>query len=246
MPFFDGSQKKIGQGAQAVVYLYKGCAYKVYREDYPKEWIQGELMTQREIVKTGLPVVHYAKTEAPNIRKMDYIDGITLGDQMLAGSAPNSLQDMVQLQKKIHTHTNVHLRSLRESALQDLAVLEAAPVRKARVQAILDTIPEQTNLLHLDFHFFNIMRANKRYYIIDWINARIGNPVFDFARSYLLLYEAMPDLAWKYRTLILSDPAIDTAHWTPAVYVSALLRLKENSNEATVELIQSTECELFG
>ena len=94
MPFFDGSQKKIGQGAQAVVYLYKGCAYKVYREDYPKEWIQGELMTQREIVKTGLPVVHYAKTEAPNILKMDYIDGITLGDQMLAGSAPNSLQEM--------------------------------------------------------------------------------------------------------------------------------------------------------
>ena len=36
---FDGSQKVIGKGAQAVVFLYQGFAYKVYNESYPAEWI---------------------------------------------------------------------------------------------------------------------------------------------------------------------------------------------------------------
>ena len=39
---FDGTQKVIGNGAQAEVLLYKEFAYKVYKPTYPAEWIAFE------------------------------------------------------------------------------------------------------------------------------------------------------------------------------------------------------------
>ena len=44
---FDGSQKVIGKGAQAEVFLYHGFAYKVYKESYPAEWIAFEKKQQQ-------------------------------------------------------------------------------------------------------------------------------------------------------------------------------------------------------
>ena len=44
---FDGSQKVIGKGAQAEVFLYHGFAYKVYKESYPAEWITFEKNSSR-------------------------------------------------------------------------------------------------------------------------------------------------------------------------------------------------------
>ena len=44
---FDGSQKKIGKGAQAEVLLYHGFAYKVYNKSYPAEWIAFEKNSSR-------------------------------------------------------------------------------------------------------------------------------------------------------------------------------------------------------
>lgn len=39
---FDGTEILIGKGAQAEVLLYKGFAYKVYKDTYPAEWISFE------------------------------------------------------------------------------------------------------------------------------------------------------------------------------------------------------------
>ena len=57
MPVFDGSEKIIGRGAQAVVYHWQGFAYKVYPDQYPKEWIRHELQVQDVVSKLNLPVV---------------------------------------------------------------------------------------------------------------------------------------------------------------------------------------------
>ena len=51
---FDGTQKLIGRGAQADVFLYQGFAYKVYKPSYPAEWIAFEKHQQGEINKAGL------------------------------------------------------------------------------------------------------------------------------------------------------------------------------------------------
>ncbi len=245
MSFFDGSQKEIGRGAQAVVYEYKGFAYKVYKDEYPKEWIKGEIQIQCEINRTGLPVVHYEKTEEPNIIKMDLIRGITLADRMQKQKYKTGLEDLLQLQKKVIAITNTQLPTLKSFAAYDFHRLQVSQDRKNRALNYLEEIGEQSNLLHLDFHFLNIMFADEKYYIIDWINARRGNPIFDYARSYVIMDEFANRLSRKYLTLIHKEREIDKTDIKKAIYVMALLRLNENqSGEKTMKLIDAVESEL--
>ena len=72
---FDGTQKVIGKGAQAEVFLYHGFAYKVYNESYPAEWISFEKEQQQAVNKAGLCPVKYYDTDNPHIIKMDLVKG---------------------------------------------------------------------------------------------------------------------------------------------------------------------------
>lgn len=241
MPIFDGSEKVIGKGAQAVVYYCNGFAYKVYNDDYPEEWIKFEIFIQNEVANTNLPVVKYYETEVPNIIKMDYIDGITLGSRMRLEQYNNGIRDIILLEKKIHKVTDLKLLSFSSFAINDINSFQCNWQWKERAINFLEDIPEKNNLIHLDFHVNNIMYAEGNYYIIDWINARIGNPIFDYARTYIIMNEFMHPESKEYQTLLLSGREIDTSFWEKAVYVMALLRLKERRTKNTLELLQRLE-----
>lgn len=248
MPIFDGSQREIGKGAQAVVYLYKGYAYKVYSDHYPAAWINGELLIQNEINKTVLPVVRYYATEEPNILKMDFIDGVTLGDRMQHEGYGHGVADLVQLQQQIHRVTGANIPTFKSYAVDTLHAMRVDPQRKSRALGILDAIPERPNLLHLDFHFLNIMYAQGQYKLIDWINARVGNPIFDFARSYVLLSEIPPaygDFSQEYMALITKEKLVDSADLHQAIYVCALLRTSESNRSETTALLEKAEAALY-
>lgn len=45
---FDGTEKIIGRGAQAKVFLYQNFAYKVYNSSYPAEWILFENISSKK------------------------------------------------------------------------------------------------------------------------------------------------------------------------------------------------------
>lgn len=85
------------------------------------------------------------------------------------------------------------------------------------------------------------MYASKQYYIIDWVNARSGNPVFDFARTYIIMNEFVPELAKKYLELIFTKEVIDDMEFKKALYIVALLRIKEVTNNSTANLIAGLE-----
>ena len=172
---------------------------------------------------------------------MELIDGITLGDRMKKEKYKSGVQDLIGLQKMIHTVTDVDLPTFKECAFDHLNSVSIEPQQKKRAEQILEEIPETKNLLHLDFHFLNIMYADEKYYIIDWINARLGNPIFDYARSFVVMNEFAYRLSRKYRTLILKDREIDSEDFNRAVYVAALLRLKESVSEKTVNLLREME-----
>ena len=245
MTIFDGSQKEIGKGAQAVVYYYNGFAYKVYKNDYPIEWVRNEILIQDEINKTNLPLIQYYETEEPNVIKMDFINGVTLGDRILKEKYKNGVEDVIKLQKEIHMITDVNLPSMKYCAINDIKLLQIDPYKKDIAFKFLEEIPDKKSLLHLDFHFLNIMYSKEKYYIIDWINAKIGNPIYDFARSYVIMNEYVFRISQKYLSLITKDKSIDSTNLKKAVYVMALLRLRENLNERTLILIKNLENELI-
>lgn len=245
MQYFDGSQIEIGHGAQAKVYKYKDDAYKVYNKDYPKEWIDGEYFIQQEICKTNLPVVHYFETSEPNIIKMNLIDGITLAERMQNEGYLGATHDIVQIHKEIHSYSDIKIPLFSSFAVKDLEHMAVETYKKEKALRYINQIEDTHTLLHLDLHFLNIMYANEKYYIIDWINARLGNPVYDYARTYIIMNEFVPELGKKYLELIFTENKIDDLAFRKALYVMALLRVKEVSNEATNKLIAELESQAF-
>lgn len=68
------------------------------------------------------------------------------------------------------------------------------------------------------------------------MNARMGNPIFDLAHTYLLLYEAAPQAAKGYRAALKAQgAALDD--FDRALYVMALCRLCECDNPAARALL---------
>lgn len=234
---FDGSQKEIGRGSQAIVYYKDGFAYKVYNHDYPPEWIDYEILLQNEINKTCLRAVKYYKTDDPYITRMDFIDGITLGDRMRNEKYKRGIEDLIALQKQVNAIKDINLHSLKSFFENDIKNLLVEEDVKGRALNYLNEIEDKNNVCHLDFHLLNIMYSKEQYYIIDWINARLGNPIYDYARTYVILYEFAYRLSQKYLSLILKDKMMDTRDINKAIYVMTLLRIKESGNIKLQELL---------
>lgn len=235
--FFDGTQKIIGKGAQAAVYFYGGAAYKVYPDGYPAEWIHGEYLIQEEICKTDLPVVRYEKTSDPHILKMEFLDGETLMEYYRHTLDTYCLDSFVFLQKRINSLSGLRLPRFSSEAQKDLQALPLSHLKKEKALELLQSVPEKDCLLHLDFHPLNVMVCKGRYVVIDWINARIGNPVFDLARTYVLFRENDGRIAEAYKALIFEHRRKELTDWDKAVYLTALLRQKENRKNNAFSLI---------
>ena len=87
-------------------------------------------------------------------------------------------------------------------------------------------------------HFLNIMipsdaelLADKiNYTIIDWMNARLAPPVFDYARTYVIFNEFAKEAVGFYKTAIWPDLqalGISEEDFFDAVKVCTVLRSKE-------------------
>lgn len=235
----DGTQKEVGLGKQAIVYYYKGYAYKVFNYSN-KDWIDYEVFVQNEILKTNLPVIKYYDSNDCYI-KMDYINGQTLGSKILKDKYKNGVEDLLFLQKKIHTIKSLNLKSFKTFALNQLDRLDVSTVRKSNALNILNYLDDCDVLLHLDFHFLNIMESNNEYTIIDWVNAKLGNPLFDYARTYVIMNEFAFRLSKKYLSLLRNDLEVNPLNLDQAIYVMALFRLNEEKSERTLNLISELE-----
>ena len=164
---FDGTQKLIGTGAQAEVFLYEGYAYKVYKPTYPAEWIAFEKSQQKAVNDAGLCSVRYYDTDDEHIIK-------TLADAF----------------RFVHSidETGIQMPLLKDTAGMGLSDAESDEVLEIITRL---STKEKSCVCHLDMHFLNIMlpRDKADYVIIDWMNARLAPAVFDYARTYVIFDE---------------------------------------------------------
>ncbi|MGM0641271.1 MAG: phosphotransferase [Thermotogota bacterium] len=59
---------------------------------------------------------------------------------------------------------------------------------------IVHNTEKNNNLCHGDYHPDNLLIQDSEVYVIDWINARIGNPIMDMARTFILLkFGSLPE-----------------------------------------------------
>lgn len=237
---FINDAKLLGKGSQAEIYFYEGYAYKVFKKGYPVEYINGEFYIQTEVNKTNLRTIKYYKTDDDHVLKMDYIDGITMAEKMRkAKGFKDELIDIINIQKQITNINNLRLLTINNCYKDYINNSMLNEDYKKTALTYLNSIEEKNNLCHLDFHMLNIMCSNKDYIIIDWPNAKNGNPIHDYARTYIIMYEHAFRLSKTYLSLIEKDSEIDTHDLNKAIYIAALIRYNESKNEKLIDLLEN-------
>ncbi len=235
---FEQERVLIGQGRMANVYLWKGFAYKCFQSDYPEDWITYELHIQNTVSQLGLPTVKYYPSEIPHSLKMDYIKGISLADKMQQEKYLHGIEDLFKLMLSVHENRGLDLPSLNPFLVEEISKLDLDSSYKALALTFISEIPDKDVLCHLDFHFLNVMCAEDKDYIIDWVNAKLGNPIYDFARSYVILYEFAYRLSKKYLKMIKVHGSFDVLELSKAIYVMAVHRLTEYQSEKVKQLVE--------
>lgn len=233
---FDGSEKIIGTGAQAKVYLYHGFAYKVYNPTYPAEWIAFEKDQQQAVNKAGICPVKYYDTDDPYIIKMDLVEG----DQLEKSVPTAPEQAFLLLARAFRFVHQADSANTTIPPLSSTAGLMLTPEEKAQVLPIIERLSQKYTscICHLDMHFLNIMLppdaplvADKiNYTIIDWMNTRLAPPVFDYARTYVIFEEFAKDAVEFYKAAVWPDVqalGISEEDFFEAVKVCTILRSKE-------------------
>ena len=208
---FDGTQKTIGKGAQAEVFLYHGFAYKVYKESYPAEWIDFEKHQQQAVNKADLCNVKYYDTDDPHIIKMDLVKG----DQLEKSVPKNPAQGFLLLARAFRFVHEADSSDTTIPPLSATAGLALTDEEKSQVLPIIDRLSQKykSTICHLDMHFLNIMIPNDaeliadkiKYTIIDWMNARLAPPVFDYARTYVIFDEFAKEAVEFYKAAVWPD-----------------------------------------
>lgn len=239
---FLAERVELGAGMQAKVYSWNGFAYKCFNEGYPKEWIEYEYNQQIEVCKSRLPIPKYYETEFPNTIKMDLIQGISMFDRMQDIGKDQMMHDFMALFDRIHQVKNLNLHHV----VKYLRVqIEKAPADQDQIsyaiqccQEVESKVQEEEVLCHMDYHFLNIMYEGNNPWIIDWPNAKLGKPIWDYARTYVIFYEHAAGLKRNYMKRVLAQQGYSEELFMKAVYASAVLRLIEHDTKRVHQLIQ--------
>ena len=227
---FDGTQKLIGTGAQAEVVLYQGCAYKIYKPSYPSEWIAFEKRQQQAVNKAGLSPVRYYDTDDDHIIKMDYVEGCQLEKIAVTGDL-RSFDIMADAFRFVHGKS---IEGIDMPPLIATAGMGLTDEAKAFVLPVIEDICSkmESRVCHLDMHFLNIMVPEdlSSFTLIDWMNARLAPPVFDYARTYVIFEEFSKEALEIYKEKVLPymwDTGVSEKDFKDALEVSRIIRNRE-------------------
>lgn len=160
--------------------------------------------------------------------KMDFIAGETLADLMRHKKYKKSLEDLVDVQESVYKYSNLKLnqahrvlkKTIKESDLQDEL--------KDIGLTLLNQIEPKNSLCHFDMHLLNVICVDSEYYIVDWVNSELANPILDIARTYIVLKQYASRLANKYLKLMLAKRKYTLDEANIAIRLMAILRLLEN------------------
>lgn len=107
----------------------------------------------------------------------------------------------------------------------------------------LDTITFENRLCHGDFHLFNLISADGKMYIIDWVDSSAGDIRADVCRTYLLYSQHFTELADSYLQIYCEKSGLskeEILRWTPIIAGARLSEQVSTENTAQwIEIINS-------
>ena len=221
--------KKIGEGKTAEVYSDGLYAYKKYHKNYDIRNIEYEVRVQNEIYdKTKLNVCHYEIED--QMIKMTLIDGAELADRIRIEKYKNWLEDFTDLQCEIYKYNKINLLDAYEVFKSQIIASKIDDSLKLKALESLERIDRVYQLCHLDFHPLNIIYSNNEYYIIDWTNAKLSNPVMDIASTYIIFRQYISRQANRYLKMMIKKIGYSKEEILDAIPVMAFIKLRENDD----------------
>ena len=230
----------IGKGKVSTILSDGTYAYKTYPASYRTEWIRAEEAIHHELSsKTDLPVPECTFIAKTRQLRMALIDGMTLADRIRKETYKEGLLDLVRLQMMTYRYRDLDLEDaflVYETRLKNASL---DPGLRTIALDALNRIGRIRVLCHFDFHFENIMVDRTGYHIIDWVNAMLGNPVMDIARTYVILRQYAVRMSGPYLKMITKEISIDPKEVMKAVPLMAVLRMAEDDTGAFRSVLET-------
>ena len=200
---------KLADGRTAEVFAWgDDQILKLYREGWKRRTVEFEYRQALASQQTGYRV--------PQVEKVIDLDGRygiiyqrVEGDTMLAVLRqklyrfPYFARQMADLHAEMHTKTARDLEPVHERLAGKIsAVADFTDEEKHALHTRLFQLPQDEKLLHGDFHPDNILLTPNGPVIIDWIDATLGHPLADVARTVVIFRFGVPPEEKMIRLLI--------------------------------------------
>lgn len=184
----------LAEGRTAAIYAWgNGGVVKVFRDWFPRDDIEYEARIARAVHAAGLRVPEVGEVvEVEGRLGLEYerLEGVSLWDEMRA--KPWALGKYSSVLAQVHAEIHAipgpgdvpGLKGKLERRIRSAPELRA-DVRDALL-ATLGKLPSGNHLCHGDFHPDNVVLTENGPVVIDWIDASLGSPPADVARTSIL------------------------------------------------------------
>ena len=224
-----------------VVTRDKNTVLKIFGPSYKVSAILNEAMNEARAAETGLPVakvIEVLKLRDHWCIRREWVEGKTLADVMASDkkNLMKYLKEFVAIQCEIFSKTSERMGNLADKLDKQISASPLPKETRYDLHMKLQSFARGKALCHGDFNPTNvIITPEGEWRVIDWSHVRLGDPLADVARTYLLFWLAgYVAAAEKYMALAceaLKAKVADVQKWLPIVAAaeSAKEQSKKNS-----------------
>ena len=241
-PAKKGAKKAdvLPERADTVVLRDKDSVRKIFGPSYKVSLILNEAMNEARAAETGLPVakvIEVMKLRDHWCIRREWIDGETLADVMDKDkkNLQKNLRQFVAIQCEIFKKTSERMGNLADKLDKQISASPLPKETRYDLHMKLQSFPRGKALCHGDFNPTNvIITPNGEWRVIDWSHVRLGDPLADVARTYLLFWlSGHVAAAEKYMALAceaLKAKLADVQKWLPIVAAAESSRAQSPKN----------------
>jgi Ser/Thr protein kinase RdoA (MazF antagonist) len=177
-----------------VVTRDKNTVLKIFGPSYKVSAILNEAMNEARAAETGLPVarvIEVLKLRDHWCIRREWVEGKTLAETMAADkkNLMRYLKSFVAIQCEIFAKTSERMGNLSDKLDKQISASPLPKEVRYDLHMKLQSFPRGKALCHGDFNPTNVIITPKGdWRVIDWSHVRLGDPLADVARTYLLFW----------------------------------------------------------
>jgi Ser/Thr protein kinase RdoA (MazF antagonist) len=237
----------LGAGNVAEAFEWGERVIKLYRSPDAKAAAFREAAIQAAVEKMGLPVAAVWGVQRVGGRwgvVFDRVGGTSFAERMREDPAivPVYLDHLARLHRRIHSHAAAELASLKLRMASAIAATNLlGEARKSALFGGLAGMPDGDRLCHGDFHPMNVLGELPHPVVIDWPDARRGDPAADVCRSWMLLKLHAAHMAEPYLEAYcrVGDPPREAIlGWLPYIAAARLIENVPGETDRLLAMLQ--------